>query len=225
MKSFTTCLYDEERGRRLPVAVYYGSEGGDVVPVLFSPGYDKRREENAHAYLDYGYIAEALTDRGFMVFSVRHDLETDPLLPMERPYASTRMSDWRKGEANLLFLVRALSALYSRLRWDRLVVMGHSNGGDISALFASGHPELVHMLVTLDNRRYPLPRNRKLKVLTVRGNDYPADPGVLPNERESAEYPVAVVRMENVGHSDIGQSGTAAHHQTVADILVENIHL
>ena len=40
-------------------------------------------------------------------------------------------------------------------------------------------------LITLDNRRVPLPREARLRVLSLRGSDFAADPGVLPSAGES----------------------------------------
>ena len=81
-----------------------------------------------------------------------------------------------------------LSRTYTGFDWSHLTLVGHSNGGDISALAVHEWPSLATTLVTLDNRRYPLPRDQ-IRVLSIRGSDFDADAGVLPTARNRVLVP------------------------------------
>src|SRR5690606_31768005 len=87
---------------------------------------------------------------------------------------------WGIGADNLRYVKAVLSERHPAYDWAHLVLVGHSNGGDLSALAVAQTPALASVLVTLDNRRYPLPRSGDIRVLSVRGSDFEADPGVLP---------------------------------------------
>ena len=111
-----------------------------------------------------------------------------------------RMPFWRTGVANLLFVRATLKRDYPQYDWDHLTLVGHSHGGDVSALLAQEQPALVTALVTLDNRRYPLPRTASPRVLSIRaGNDIPADPGVIPDAAAQAEVGMQVVTDQGGG--------------------------
>lgn len=211
---------DPARQRQIPVALYMPRTiGSRISPMIFSPGYDKHREANAHAYTDYGYLCGILAEKGIFTASVQHDLPDDPLLPMVRPYRQTRMADWLESEANILCIIAKLKVLYPALDWSRLILAGHSNGGDISALACTHHPGLADTLITLDNRRMPLPRSGVRRVLTLRGCDFAADAGVLPSEEERCRR-VTVLPMNGIRHSDMGASGTDAQHAAVTKAVL-----
>jgi hypothetical protein len=54
----------------------------------------------------------------------------------------------------------------------------------MSVLFAKKHPEMTHKVITLDNRRMPIPRVTEPKFYSLRSCDQPADEGVLPSLEE-----------------------------------------
>lgn len=208
-------LRDTLRGRTLPLMVY-GPAGGaapGTLPVLFSPGYDKRPGEDAHAYTDYAYLGTELARNAMVMVAVQHDLPDDPRLPMVRPYRLSRLPDWERGVADLVWLRYMLSHVWRTLDWRRTVLGGHSNGGDMSALAATRFPKLFPLLFTLDNRRQPLPRDTK--VLTLRGCDFPADQGVLPGNKEE-NTGITVVPLPGTGHSDMGRQGSGEQHRSIA---------
>ena len=111
--------------------------------------------------------------------------------------------------ANLLFVRATLKRDYPQYDWDHLTLVGHSHGGDVSALLAQEQPALVTALVTLDNRRYPLPRTASPRVLSIRaGNDIPADPGVIPDDAAQAEVGMQVVTIKEAAHGALTSMGT-----------------
>lgn len=213
-----TSVADVKREREIPVAIWRPRNCFSFRPILFSPGYDKDPEKDSHAYIDYGYLGEALAERGWLFISVQHDLPADPRLPMAKPYRQSRLEDWKRGVADLLEVRRAMMARFPEADWARLVLAGHSNGGDMSAMAATLHPHLFPGLLTLDNRRHPLPR--RPGVATIRCNDFPADPGVLPTDEERVRLGIVVERLPEVGHSQVGAPGTDAQHQMVAAMAV-----
>lgn len=210
--TFKLCLY--KGNRQIPLAIYTPAGGmkENLIPVLFSPGYDKRPEENAHAYLDYGYIGEALSNKGCVMISVQCHIDSDPPLSMTHPYIQTRMQDWLSGSETMLYVATTLKLTIPQLDWNKSIIMGHSNGGDIASLaFKQG--SYFSSLITIDNRRYPVPDLPN--VATIRCCDYPADPEVLP---ENPLY-TRIFQLENVGHSDVGLPGDVEQHSQITDIL------
>ena len=69
------------------------------------------------------------------------------------------------------------------------------------------YPDEVSDLITLDHRRMLLPRNKDIRVLTLRGSDYPADAGVLLSEKELSEFPVTQLHIEKSRHNDMYDGG------------------
>lgn len=68
-------------------------------------------------------------------------------------------------------------------------------------------------LVTLDNRRSPLPRDKAIRVLSIRASDTMADPGVLPSEG------ACIVKIDGSRHNDMSDAGSAQLKQTITQAL------
>ena len=66
---------------------------------------------------------------------------------------------------------------------------------------------MVSAVISLDNRRVPFPRNKHIKVFSIRSNDQIADPGVLPSLSEQHKYPISIVTVKTA-HADMGGFGT-----------------
>lgn len=208
----TFTITDPARQRNIPVAVYHPPAKHRKqlpVPVLFSHGYGANQGGD---YLIYSHLATFLASRGYFVVSIQHEVSTDPLLPMTGPVRETRFSNWERGVQNIRFVVNVLQKKYPGLAYDKLVLMGHSNGGDMTALFAHTYPGHVHKIITLDNRRMELPRTATPRVFTLRSNDYPADEGVLPTEEETAMYRMTV-QFTDINHSAMDNDATEAEQQ------------
>src|SRR5690606_30883706 len=105
---------------------------------------------------------------------------TDPPLSGKGDLVEVRTPAWQRGAANLRFVKDELSRIYPEYGWSAPTLVGHSNGGDISAYLLTDTPHFAQQLVTLDHRRVAIPRDPSLRVLTIRGSDFEADPGVLP---------------------------------------------
>ncbi len=199
-------LIDAPRGRAVPVAVYGGTPGRPKPLALISHGYGGNNRA-------YSFIAEALAKRGYVVASVQHELEGDAPMPTTGEPAVVRRPWWDRGAANLRFVIREMRA---RRLADRrpVLLVGHSNGGDSSMLFAAQHRDLVRAVFTLDNRRMRMPRTGRPRICSVRSSDQPADPGVLPTSAEQKRYRM-VIGTAPVIHNDMWDGATAAQKQAM----------
>jgi N-acetyl-anhydromuramyl-L-alanine amidase AmpD/dienelactone hydrolase len=197
-------LNDPARQRDVPVELYLPPGSGDCTaahrcPVaLLSPGYGM-------AYTDYGFLAEALAGDGYLVVAVQHDVPGDVATPDGTDLVAARTPMWKRGAENLRFVRTTLAGEYPGFDWDHLALVGHSNGGDISALAVKESHGFASALVTLDNRRYPLPRDPAIRVMSVRGADFQADPGVLPAEGEDSG--ICVQPIPGARHNDMNDHG------------------
>ncbi len=201
-------IVDAKRDREIPALIYlparHSSCRSDSLcqVALLSSGYGIQHGE-------YSFIANALSAKGYLVAAIQHELPDDPPLSSEPPYLITRSPDWSRGVENLNVAREQLRRTYPSYDWNNLLLVGHSNGGDISALFASEKKAAVAELVTLDNRRVPLPRNRATRVLSIRASDFEADPDVLPSIADQEIYDMEIVMIEGAKHDDMHDGGNA----------------
>lgn len=208
---FSTCLFDSARDRVVPVTVYQPEkECPGTRVVIFNHGYDGN--SNPKSSQTYSYLTRFLAEKGFYVISVQHELPHDPLLSMEGNLMESRMPNWERGVGNILFVLQEFRKLKPALDWGKLVLIGHSNGGDMTMLFAAKYPRLIDKAISLDHRRMTMPRVPQPRLYTLRGCDYEADAGVLPGKEEQERYRITVVRLEGVTHGDMGENGTEKQH-------------
>jgi pimeloyl-ACP methyl ester carboxylesterase len=199
-------IVDHSRNRPIPVNITLPNDTRTCseeikCPVVFiNAGYGINHN-------DYTFASTLFNARGYLSIAVAHELKPDPSLNRTPPYLTTRMENWHRGVVTLKFLVENLSSKYPQYDFSKLTLFGHSNGGDICALYAAIYPDEVTTLITLDHRRMLLPRSKRIHVLTLRGGDYPADEGVLLNDRELIQYPVTQLLIEYSRHNDMYDGG------------------
>lgn len=199
-------IVDQSRNRTIPINITYPSESDNCsvntkCPVaLISAGYGIN-------HTNYTFASKLFNAQGYLSIAVAHELKTDPALNRIQPYLTTRMENWHRGVVTLKFLVNQLSAQFPEYDFSQLTLFGHSNGGDISALYAAIYPNEVSQMITLDHRRMLIPRNKNIRVLTLRGSDYPADANVLLNDKELKAFPVSQVTIEKSRHNDMYDGG------------------
>ena len=200
-------LIDATRGRAVPVAVYGAAPGKPKPLALISHGYGGNNRA-------YSFIAEALVERGYVVASVQHELEGDPPMPTVGEPAIVRRPWWDQGAANLHFVIREMRA---RRLADRrpVLLVGHSNGGDSSMLYAAQYGSMVGAVFTLDNRRMRMPRTTRPRICSVRSSDQPADPGVLPTAAEQKRHRMAIGTVPGLLHNDMWDGATPAQKQAM----------
>ncbi|MEL0606018.1 alpha/beta hydrolase [Pseudoalteromonas undina] len=201
-------IVDQSRNRTIPINITLPNNSNQCseqakCPVVFvNAGY-------GISYNNYSFASKLFNAQGYLSIAVAHELNTDPKLSRKQPYLTTRMENWHRGVVTLKFLVNQLSAQYPEYDFSQLTLFGHSNGGDISALYAAIYPNEVSQMITLDHRRMLIPRNKNIRVLTLRGSDYPADANVLLNETELKKFPVSQVMIEKSRHNDMYDGGPA----------------
>ena len=201
-------LYDAARSRSVPVDLYVRRDkemaayaGMSVLPVAIV------NHGNTVGSSEYSFICNMLAARGFLVASIQHDLPTDPPLSMKGyPYVG-RLPAYERGAANIDFVLGELRKTEPIADYDHLLVVGHSQGGDISVFYAAAHPDTVAKVVTLDNLRVPLEFVRS-RLLSFRssGGAFKPDQGVVPNEADREKEGVDVV-MTGAPHTDLSDRG------------------
>jgi pimeloyl-ACP methyl ester carboxylesterase len=214
-------LYDQSRQRSIPVAVYLPVGESfvlDIPLVVLSHGYGANRGGDN---LAYSYLGQFLASQGIAVASIQHELPTDELLPMNGNLRETRRSNWERGAQNIRFVLAELPKRYPAFNYKKVALVGHSNGGDMSMLFAHQSPEWIQKVISLDNRRMPLPRVSTPAVYTLRSSDFSADEGVLPTLEEQKTLGITVIQLSNTRHNDMDDSGTTEQHQEINALLLK----
>ncbi|MFT3950251.1 MAG: hypothetical protein QM763_25015 [Agriterribacter sp.] len=214
-KSDTLALFDESRNRIIPVAFYKPKTDSPKV-VIFSHGYGQNK---GGSYLYYAYLTEYLASKGYFVVSIQHELSTDSLIPQGIPQI-VRRPFWERGAGNILYVINELKKSDPGLDFKHITLIGHSNGGDITALFPQKYPGLVNKIITLDNRRMPLPRATNPKVYSLRSSDQPADEGILPAEEEQKKYGMTIIRLPHTTHNDMDDRGTSKQHKEIQHYIL-----
>lgn len=206
---------DPARNRQIDVMVYEPTSKKKRGVAVMSPGYEPGGEGT---HRGYAHIAQMLASNGYLVMCIRQDLPTDAPIPREGNLQVLRRPFWETGVKNINYVLEELERRYKGYNFKRLTVIGHSNGGDIGAMFATEYTERVSHLVTLDNRRYALPRTSNPKVLSLRSSDQPADAGVVPTEQEQKQYGIQIV-WTNTIHNEMGDAGSEAQKAEINGLI------
>jgi hypothetical protein len=164
---------------------------------------------NTVKFTEYSFLANLFAARGYIAISIQHDLPTDP--PMVTKVGELyvgRQPQYLRGVANIMFAVEEMRKVQPNADYDRLTVVGHSAGADISMYFAKLHPELTKKVVTLDNLRVPFITDGRFKILSFRSKDpvFKTDPGVIPADEECEKAGITVVRT-GFQHNDMRDTG------------------
>lgn len=211
-------LFDSHRQREIALETYLPSATAACLatkncPVaLISPGYRV-------SHTAYSFIAQFLNQRGYFVASIAHDLPSDLALQTEGNIYANRLPLWARGAENLRFVKQELAAKYPQFAWQNLLLIGASNGGDISTLFAHQRPDMVSAVITLDHRRLALPRTNQPRILSIRASDFEADDGVLPNAKEQAQFGIQIEKIAGAKHNDMQDAGSAELKQKILSIM------
>jgi predicted dienelactone hydrolase len=138
----TLKLFDQSRQREIPIAIYKPSSkvSGKQKLVIFSHGYGYNKGDT---YLAYSYLTEFLATKGFFVVSIQHELATDSLIPLTGIPQIVRRPFWECGADNILFVINELKKTNPDLDFKDITLIGHSNGGDMTALFSQKYPDIV----------------------------------------------------------------------------------
>lgn len=198
---------DNSRNRLIPVAFYFPIVNDKISNqqlVIISHGYG---ENKPFANKSYSFLTEKLASKGYYVVSIQHELPTDDLLPLTGIPQIVRRSNWERGAENILFVLNELKKIKPELDFKHVNLIGHSNGGDMTVLFAHKYPKLVDKIISLDNRRMELPRTSQPKIYSLRSSDQPADEGVLPTVAEQEKFGIKIIKLPNTIHNDLNDRG------------------
>ncbi len=210
----TAIWFDATHNRQIPVAVYSTPEQGSrkKIPVLINTGYQVR-------HLDYGTIAEALAAAGYYVVVIQHDLTGDTPMPTNGSVYENRSTNWERGILSIKYVIEKLKGDKLNLDFKKLVLIGHSNGGDMVMLLAGRERHIAQKVISLDNRRVPLPISKRPAIFSIRSSDQPADGGVLPTPKEQQDFHITIIKSA-VKHNDMsGFRNQAAAAEMISDIL------
>lgn len=200
-------MFDKTRGRNVPVVIYQGDTINKPV-VIISHGYGVKNTE-------YSFIANALATHGYFVVSIQHDLETDKPLLTTGNLFDRRKPLWERGVQNILFVMNELKKIEPQLDLNKVILIGHSNGGDMSMMLAQTHPKMVSKVISLDSRRYPFPRNPKLEILRFGAIDDEPDEGVVP------ESGVQVIYVKGARHIDLCDRGSSQIKDEIQKSIIQ----
>ena len=206
-------LFDPFRRRRIPVALYGATVGARAKPLaVISHGYGGHNT-------DYSFVASSLVGRGYVVASIEHlERAGDPPMANSGNLAELRRPVWQVGADSIGYVIRELRRQGLADRTRGAVLIGHSNGGDMTMLFASDHPNEVSAAFSLDHRRMPVPRILRPRICSARSIDFAADPGVLPSLTERKALGM-VITDTPVKHNDMWDGGSAQHKQAMLAVL------
>lgn len=196
--------WDSSRKRLVPVAIYAPNKIKGAHIVLVSHDYG---QNNMECYHQYSYICNYLARKGYYVVSIQHELPTDPLMSYAGNLAQNRMTNWDRGAGNIHFVLNRLKHDQKQLDYKDVTLIGHSNGGDISMLYAQRYPKEVARVISLDNRRMPFLRSKTPKIYSIRSTDLVADGGVLPTVAEQKKYGMRCVNAHCL-HTEMDNTAT-----------------
>jgi hypothetical protein len=176
---------------------------------------------NTVKFTEYSFLANVFAYRGYLAVSIQHDLPTDP--PMVTKVGEIyvgREPQYVRGVANIRFAIDQMKKIKPEADYDRLTLVGHSNGGDISMYFAKKYPSEIKKVVTLDNLRVPFVTNGNFRILSFRSKDpqFKADPGVVPNDDICEKSGIKVVQT-GYQHNDLSDRGPDEVKSTIQGML------
>ncbi|CAA7196343.1 alpha/beta hydrolase [Chryseobacterium potabilaquae] len=218
VNEYDVALFDNSRNRSVPITIYdnnHSNQGKKIV--IFNHGYGFNKGGD---YKIYSKLCKFLAENEYFVISIQHELATDDLLSMKGDLYKTRMPNWEKGELNISFVIDESRKKYPDLDWKNITLVGHSNGGDMVMLFVKDHSDLINNVVSLDHRRFPIPRTAKPRILSLRGSDYPADPGVVPTPEEQTKYGIKIIYLKDIRHTDMDDKGTKEQSDEINNQII-----
>ena len=170
---------------------------------------------------EYSFLANVFAMRGYLAISPQHDLPTDP--PMVTKVGELyvgRLPQIQRGIANIRFAVDEMKKVQANADFDRLTIVGHSMGGDISMYFAKMYPDQIKKVVTLDNLRVPFMTEGRFKILSFRSKDpvFKPDPGVVPADEVCEKSGITVVQT-GFQHNDMRDTGPDAAKASIEGML------
>jgi hypothetical protein len=170
---------------------------------------------------EYSFLSTVFAWRGYLAISPQHDLPTDPpmVTKVGEPYVG-RLPQIQRGVANIHFAIHEMAKLQPNADYEKVTMVGHSMGGDITMYFAKEFPDEIKKVVTLDNLRVPFLTDGKFKILSFRSKDtqFKPDPGVVPDAEECEKSGITVVNT-NFQHNDMRDTGPDVAKNSIQSML------
>jgi hypothetical protein len=176
---------------------------------------------NTVRFTEYSFLTNYFAMRGYLTISIQHDLPTDaPMVTKVGELYVGRQPQYMRGIANIKFAVEEMQKVQPNANYDRLTMVGHSNGGDISMYFAKMYPDQIKKVVTLDNLRVPFLTDGRFKILSFRSKDpqFKTDPGVIPPKGVREKSGITVVQT-GYQHTDMSDRGSDDVKSTIQGML------
>src|SRR5437660_3547994 len=219
----TISFYDPARNNRLvavDIAVRFDKEMQANAGMISLP-LAILNHGNTVKNTEYSFLSNAFAARGYLAIAPQHDLPTDPPMVTEvgELYVG-RLPQIQRGVANIKFAIEQMKKIQPNADYDRLTMVGHSMGGDISMYFAKQYPYEIKKVVTLDNLRVPFLTDGKFKILSFRSKDtqFKPDPGVIPDEEQREKAGITVVNTD-FRHDDMRDTGPDAAKNSIQAML------
>ncbi|MBR0839234.1 alpha/beta fold hydrolase [Bradyrhizobium liaoningense] len=218
------------------ITFYDASRDNRPVPVDIAVRRDKEMQANAGLITlpvavinhgntvkntEYGFLANIFAARGYMVVSPQHDLPTDPpMVTKPGELYVGRLPQILRGVANIHLAMQEMKKVQPNADYEKVTMVGHSMGGDITMYFAKQYPDEVKKVVTLDNLRVPFVTAGKFKILSFRSTDpqFKADAGVIPTDEECEKAGIQVVKTE-FQHNDMRDTGPDVAKNSIQSML------
>ena len=218
------------------ITFYDASRDNRPVPVDIAVRRDKEMQANAGMITlpvavinhgntvkntEYGFLANIFAARGYLVVSPQHDLPTDPpMVTKPGELYVGRLPQILRGVANIHLAMQEMKKVQPNADYEKVTMVGHSMGGDITMYFAKQYPDEVKKVVTLDNLRVPFVTAGKFKILSFRSQDpqFKTDAGVIPTDEECEKAGIQVVKTE-FQHNDMRDTGPDVAKNSIQGML------
>jgi pimeloyl-ACP methyl ester carboxylesterase len=130
------------------------------------------------------------------------------------------LPQYQRDITNIKFAVDEMKKVQPNADYDRLTMVGHSMGADVSLYFAKLYPDRIKKVVTLDNLRVPFMTDGKFKILSFRSKDpvFKTDPGVIPSDEMCEKAGITVVRTA-FQHNDMRDTGPDAAKESIQTMI------
>jgi pimeloyl-ACP methyl ester carboxylesterase len=176
---------------------------------------------NTVKFTEYSFLANVFAARGYLVVSIQHDLPTDaPMVTKVGELYVGRLPQYQRDITNIKFAIEEMKKVQANADYDRLTMVGHSMGADVSLYFAKLYPDRIKKVVTLDNLRVPFMTDGKFKILSFRSKDpvFKTDPGVIPSDDICEKAGITVVRTA-FQHNDMRDTGPDAAKESIQNMI------
>jgi cephalosporin-C deacetylase-like acetyl esterase len=217
---------DSKRSRKVQVLCYLPKVKSKKMPVvIFGPGYEGQEEiisqKDLPVYKGYTYLADYFTKKGYAFITIQHDiLGDDDGLESVDPNAiqhEARKHLYVRGVENMLFVIEELKKHNLGLDFEKLIVSGHSNGGDISKYFANLYSNRVSKMILFEARRCRFEITKPIDLLMFEADDTSTDLGVMPIQNKEDNH-----KRENIDWSII-KPKDAIHVSYMDDYITDKI--